>query len=236
MRVLGIETATPVCSVALVDGMRLLGEYSVNAGRTHSQRLMPMISALLSEAGLTREDLDGVVVSRGPGSYTGLRIGLTTGKALAFALQRPIAGVPTLEALAHNLSGTGALVCPVLDAKRGEVYTALYQTAGETPETVETPRGVGLRVWLEQLSGRKGQFVFGGDGAEIHRETILEVLGSRARLAPPHSRLPRAASVADLGRRRLEAGGGDDAFGLNPLYLRRSEAEILWDKRHGGRG
>ena len=234
MRVLGIETATPVCGVALVDGTKLLGEYSVNAGRTHSQRLMPMVSALLAEAGLTRDGLDGVAVSRGPGSYTGLRIGLTTGKALAFALGKPIAAVPTLEALAHNLSGTGALVCPVLDAKRGEVYTGLYRTDGRRPETVEPPRAVDLRAWLERLSDAEGEFIFCGDGADTHWKLILEALGSRAGLAPLHSRLPRAASVAELGRSRIETGGSEDVFGLNPLYLRRSEAEILWEKRHGG--
>lgn len=224
MLVLGLDSATQVAGVALIDGNRLVAELFFNTRKNHSQRLLPLIAALLREAGFKLADLDGLAVALGPGSFTGLRIGLATVKGLAHAAQKPVAGIPTLDGLAWNAWEVPGLVCPVLYARRQEVYTALYRwQEGElcrlTPYQALDPYSL-----VDLLKSYTMPVYFLGDGVIPYWE-VWQQLGTRARFLPSTSTLPRAAQIARLGRERLLAGKEDDLFQLKPLYLRPSPAE-----------
>jgi tRNA threonylcarbamoyladenosine biosynthesis protein TsaB len=222
MKLLAVESATLSGGVALLDGDRLLGEITLNIAITHSERLMSAVDRLLGDCGLAPADLDGLAVSVGPGSFTGLRVGLATVKALAMALDLPVAPVPTLDALAARLPFADAPVCPILDARKGEVYLSLYRwrrnsMAREWDYLAMTPEAAA--AWLEP------PVILLGDGVEACRPW-LDRLGAGAQVAPAAQRLPSAGAVAGLGLAMLAAGGGVRAEALAPLYLRPSEAEL----------
>ncbi len=230
MLILGLDTTTRACSVALVRDEQLIGEYTQNIQRTHSQRLLPLVDAIFRDCTLEREEIGGIAVAVGPGSFTGLRIGVSTARALAQGLGVPAAGISTLEALAEQAFCPGILVCPLLDARREQVYTALYRRAADPPyHLVEmiAPVVTALPLFLEQLATRKEKVLFLGEGVTVHAGSIDRVLARRAIIPPAPLRLNRAALVAVCGSRRL---GGCSAAGqtyhrLYPLYLRRPEAE-----------
>lgn len=230
MIILGLDTSTRVCTVAVLKDGRLLVELSEASGKTHSQRLMPLVDQAIRESGISKDDLDGIAVGTGPGSFTGLRIGLAAAKGLGYAQGKPVIGVPTLDSMAHNLAPWRGLSSPVLDAKRGEVYAALYR--GGLP--VIGVDLVPLSEWLKQLGETAEPVVFLGDGAEMHRTTIAAALGDRSVFTGAGMAWPRGSSVADLGHRGLLEGRGADPFELSPIYLRPSQAEILWEKNRGG--
>lgn len=219
MLILGIDTAASGCGVALTEGETPLVECVERVGRTHSARLMPLVEAALDAAGRGRADVEGIAVTVGPGSHTGLRIGLATAKALAFGLGVPAAGVGTLEALAYGAGPRPGLVCPLLDARRGRVYTALYRWEDGRLSEVEGPRLAEAADWFAGLAGRNRDVLFTGDGVAVHGPAAAEIVGARAALAPPFAAGVRPAAVAALGFRRLarEPRGGPEA--LVPLYL-----------------
>lgn len=216
MLTLGFDTATAACTVALVEDGRLLVELTVINPRIHSTRLLPLIDQALQEAGRRKQDLAGVACGVGPGSFTGLRIGLSTAKAIAFALGLPCAPVVTLQAMAHTLGPGAGWVAPVLDARRGEVYTALYRDG----EEVLPPRQVPLSAWVAEVDARRegAPVAFPGDVAD-------ERLPAWARPVPGPLRLPRGWAVAALGEALLRAGGGVAPGDVRPLYLRKTEPE-----------
>jgi len=232
MRILGIDTATSCGGIGLIDDDAVVAEYAFDHEETPSARLVSAIRALLKEARLDLGGIDGIAVSLGPGSFTGLRVGLSAVKGLALALEKPVAGVPTLDALAAQLPPTTSHICPLVDARKGEVYTALYKQGGNgnveqlTPYQVLPPARL-----LEELPLRETVFV--GDGVEVYGELIVERLGDKALFAPPHLRYLRGTTVAKLGLQRLAHGGGDDIASLAPIYVRPSDAEITWAKAHG---
>ncbi len=220
MRLLAVDTSTLAGGVALLDGDRLRAEYLLDVTATHSERLMPAIDRVLADAGWAPENLEALAVAVGPGSFTGLRIGLAAVKGLALALGLPIAAVPTLDAMAEALPFAGLPVCPVLDARKGEVYGCLYRWDG----------GRMRREWEyvalapDALAARLTEpVILLGDGASLIRSP-------HARLAPPHRRVPSPAAVALLGRARLAEAQIVAAGELVPIYLRPSEAEL---KRRG---
>ncbi|MHB8946055.1 MAG: tRNA (adenosine(37)-N6)-threonylcarbamoyltransferase complex dimerization subunit type 1 TsaB [Bacillota bacterium] len=230
MIVLGLETATNVCGVALVDDDRVLAEFSTSGRLTHSQRLMPLVEQALNEAGIGRGQLDGIAVSAGPGSFTGLRIGLATAKGLGYALDRPVLPVPTLDALAFNAWAWPGLICPLLDARKDQVYAALYR--GNPPAGGRSTRRLGgywamdLGSLLERLSAFNDPVLFLGDALPRYGPGIVERLGAKAHFAPASGRFPRAAAVAELGHGRLAAGRRPGAAAARPIYVRQSEAEV----------
>ncbi|MBI3635072.1 MAG: tRNA (adenosine(37)-N6)-threonylcarbamoyltransferase complex dimerization subunit type 1 TsaB [Candidatus Rokubacteria bacterium] len=221
MRILAVETSTPAGGVALLDGDRVVGEYLLDVRVTHSERLMPAIDRLLADAGWRPRDLQGLAVASGPGSFTGLRIGIAAVKGLGLALGIPIAAVPTLDALAARVPFAALPVCPVVIARRTEVFCSLYRWE----------RSAFAREWdylaltPDELSRRLTQpVILVGDGA-----ATLAV--PQARLAPPAQRAPSPVTVGTLGLVRLRAGETVSAADLVPFYLTPSEAEL---KRRGG--
>jgi len=223
MRILAVETSTLAGGAALLDGERLLGEYTLNIRATHSERLMAAVDRLLYDCGWAPADLQAVAVAIGPGSFTGLRIGLSAVKGLALALGIPIVPVPTLDALAATLPFAVHPVCPVLDAKKGEVYACLYHWA----------EGAMVRDWEylalapEALCDRlAGPVIFVGDAVDTLGGLFSARLGANARFAPAGRRLPSPWCVGALGHALLLAGRTVDAAALTPFYLRPSEAEL----------
>ena len=222
MKLLAVESATLSGGVALLDGDRLLGEITLNIAITHSERLMSAVDRLLADCGLAPADLGGLAVSVGPGSFTGLRVGLATVKALAMALDLPVAPVPTLDALASRLPFADAPVCPILDARKGEVYLSLYRWRGDSMAREWDYLALAPEAAAARL---EPPVILLGDGVEACRPW-LDRLGAGARVAPAAQRLPSAAAVAGLGLAVLAGGGGVSAEALAPLYLRPSEAEL----------
>lgn len=216
MRVLALETSTLAGGVALVDGERLVAEYVLDVSVTHSERLMAAVDRVLGDARWAPRDLEGLAVSIGPGSFTGLRIGVSTVKGLAVALGIPIAAVPTLDAMAAAVPWARWPVCPVLQARRDEVYVSLYRHDGD-----------GLRREWEYLALSAGELatrfteptLLIGDGAD-------SVHSTQARRLPPPRRVPSPACVAILGRERLRLGDTVGAAEITPFYLRPSQAEL----------
>jgi tRNA threonylcarbamoyladenosine biosynthesis protein TsaB len=232
MKVLGIETATKTGGVAIISEGGILAEYTLNIEITHSERLMATVDRVLRDTGITLADIDGFAVSIGPGSFTGLRIGVATVKGLAFTTGKPVAAVPTLEALAWNLPQAGHPVCPLLDAKKHEVYAALYRYQNSSLEEVLPAAVLPIATLAESITG---QTVFTGEGAAVFREELLALLGDQASFAPLSALVPSAASVAEIGLLRLLHGGGTNPDDLAPLYIRRPEAEIAWERRQQSR-
>jgi tRNA threonylcarbamoyladenosine biosynthesis protein TsaB len=234
MLILAVETSTRTGSVALVEtplhedgsfsGEKILGEYTLNVAGTHSERLMPSIHSLLQEASLSIDDVQAIALALGPGSFTGLRIAVSTVKGLAYALRVPVAGIPTLDALAHNVQFASWPICPILDARKKEVYAALY--CGNGNGGLEKIGGDWVLAPEDLCSRISEKTIFLGNGTEVYGEFLREKLGSRALFAPPELSLPRAVNVARLGLVKFKKSLTLDLFSFTPTYIRRSEAEI----------
>ena len=193
MKILAIDTSALTATAAIISDGTLLGEMSITTKLTHSQTIMPMIDELLKKVSLDISDIDLFACSEGPGSFTGLRIGIGTIKGLAYGLGKPVVGVSTLEALAHNISYTDFLIAPIMDARRGQVYNAVYKYEGEKLVCVTEPRALSVEELCEELTEKT---IFVGDGVKVYKEKIAELLGEKAFFAPPQNQLQRAGSVA----------------------------------------
>jgi tRNA threonylcarbamoyladenosine biosynthesis protein TsaB len=234
--ILGLDTTTLACSTALLRDDLLLAEFTLNIKKTHSERLMPLIDALLRECAVEREQLQAVAAAAGPGSFTGIRIGLATARGLAQGLAIPAVGVSTLEALAEAVIVPEALVCPLLDARRSQVYTALYRrepVPGQGLELLIPPVAVELSILVTRLSKYNQPIVFTGEGLQSYSEYLTKTMGNRAILADAPLRLNRAGLVAWHGRRLLAAHAELSYRELQPFYLRRPEAERLAETEKG---
>ena len=211
-----------------MEGEFLLAEQTLNVGKTHSERLMPLVDGVLRASGIQREQLQVIAVAAGPGSFTGIRIGVATARALAQGLSIPAVGVSTLEAMAEAVHLPGALVCPLLDARRNQVYTALYQRSGGGAAGLELlvpPAAVELEPFVGRLRQHRRQIVFTGEGLETYGRYLEETMGEQAVILPPPLRICRAALVAYCGGRMLQDRPGLSYRELLPVYLRRPEAE-----------
>jgi len=233
MIILGIETSTRTGSVAIAEEEEIIAEYTLNIKETHTSRLMPAIDHILKDAHLTIQQMDAVAVSLGPGSFTGLRIGVATAKGLCLALRKPLIGIPTLDAFAHNICYTSHLICPLLDARRGEVYTALYRWRLPVGRhELEKLTGDMVLPLEELLSKINVPTIFVGDVFDGYRSLVEKAIPGKASFAPPYSSLPRAANVAVLGLRKLKSGEETDLQDIEPLYVRRPEAEVKWKEKY----
>jgi len=219
--VLGIETATSQGGVAVAAGGEVLGELQIRNPRSHSERLLPAVETLLGAAGLEPASLAAIAVSIGPGSFTGLRIGVAAAKGLAFSLDLPLYGLPTLEVLAANAGPAAATVCAVIDARRGEVFTALYRRRGSNLVKSRKERILAPDKLAASLPG--GTVLCGEPPPSLR--SALSRKGSDIVLAPPELAYPRAAVVALRGMEALVEGRAAEGPGLTPFYLRPSDAE-----------
>ncbi len=228
MIVLGIETSTMIEGVAVVEDDRVLAEHRCDAGSTHAERLLPAILYTLGTASLTLQDVQGLAVSIGPGSFTGLRIGLSTAKGICLARAIPMAAVPTLDALAYLLPFCPYQVCPILDARRKQVYTAFYHTGDGVPHRLTDYQAIAPLLLLEEITEPT---VFLGDGVMAYRELIETHLGPNAHFAPGHLLMPTGTSVALLGQKMLNDGAQADFRHIEPIYLRKSDAELKLEEK-----
>ncbi len=236
MKILAVEAAANVCSVALIEDARLLGELTVNNKKTHSQVLMPMIESLLAQCSMDMDAVDALAVSSGPGSFTGLRIGVASVKGLAYAANKPIYGVSTLEAMAYRLPHCAGIVVPIMDARRGQVYCAAYAWEGSSLKTVLAPTAMAIEDLSLYLKELKQPCVFLGDGVPIHGMWLKENMGTYAQLAPVGAALQSASAVAAAAYNKAQAGvQADDFASLQPVYLRKSQAEREYDEKENRR-
>ena len=229
MKILALDSSALVASVALCEDETLLGEITLNNGNTHSETLLPMIEFLLSNASLTVNDIDLFAVSNGPGSFTGVRIGVATVKGLAFGTEIPCIGVSTLEALAHRLASEDGLICPVMNARRKQVYTALFRAENGTLTRLMPDSAIAITELDERLSAYSSPVRLVGDGYEITEPLLTHPI----RPVAPYFRSQNAYSVAQIARLKYlpEAVASDTA--LSPVYLRLSQAERERAERHG---
>ncbi len=230
MPILAIETATMVSSVALSTENRLLGEIILQTRLTHSEILMPHIEKLLLMTKTEKKDLDAIAVSIGPGSFTGLRIGLAAAKSMAYVLNIPLIGISTMDALAAQYPVPNLYVVPALDAQKGNVYTSLYEWAQGSLCQKDEIRVSPFTEVLEACKQMDKKVVLVGDIAQKYGQEIKEA-GDPVFAAPPYLIMPRAATLADLAWKRLQDNKVDSVMNLEPVYVRRSEAEVLWEKR-----
>jgi len=224
MNILGIDTATRVCSVAVTRDGVVVGEANIDAGVTHSQKLLVTMEQVLREAGLGKDEIDLVGISMGPGSFTGLRIGLATAEAFAYARKLPLHGVDTLMGLACNCREEGRLLSPVIDAQKGNYYQALYQWQGGVLTCVAPTEIVTVEKLLARIQDRECLLL--GECSK------LKDLPGNIEVAAEGIRMPMARSICYLSQRDFDKEQDKKIFGLEPYYIRRSEAEELWEQLH----
>ena len=223
MKVLAIDTSSPAGSVAIASGGDLAAELLLNVDYTHSRRLMRDVDLMLKAVGEEVRHMDGFALTLGPGSFTGLRIGVATVKGMAMVADRPVAGVVTLDALAQNLYATSAPVWVVTDARKGEVFAARYEPGPEGMARTGELLLLAPHALAERI---RGPAIFLGSGVALCETVLRERLGEQALFAPPHLWHLRAAVVAALGARKLQQGDTEDLATFGPLYIRPSEAEL----------
>ncbi len=224
MTALAIDSSGNVASVAILDGNELLAEYSINYKKTHSQTLLPMIDQVVKMTEMDLEKLDMIAVSSGPGSFTGLRIGSATAKGLGLALDKPLVAVPTLEGLAYRLKGVKEMVCPMMDARRNQVYTGLYSVS-DGLKVVAGQRAVPVEDMLDIVNQQGEETVFLGDGAAAYNRIIKDMVKVPYRFAPANMLLQSAAAVAIRGTELFLQGKTVSSDDFKPEYLRLSQAE-----------
>lgn len=229
MKILGLDSSGLVASAAIVEDGILLAEYTTNYKKTHSQTLLPMLDEIRNMIDLDMGSIDAIAIAAGPGSFTGLRIGAATAKGLGLALEKPLVEVSTLEGLAYNLCGTTQLVCPLMDARRNQVYTGVYEfrkeESGYRLHVVEEQCAVDISIILEKLNVLGREVVFLGDGVPVYADRIKELLTVPYTFAPANNNRQRAASVAALGAVCFAEGKTVTAAEHQPEYLRKSQAE-----------
>jgi tRNA threonylcarbamoyladenosine biosynthesis protein TsaB len=230
MKIIGIESSGLVAGVALWEDGVLLGESMTNCKKTHSQTLLPQLERMLAEAGVKPAEADAIAVASGPGSFTGLRIGSATAKGLGLAIGKPLVEVPTLEGLAYNLWGAEGIVCPMMDARRSQVYTGAYAfprgaDGSITLETVIPGSAIAAAEAAERLNALGRPVILLGDGVDVSRELLESILTVPHTYAPAHMNRQRAGSIAALGAIYLAEGRGISPDDHAPDYMRKSQAE-----------
>lgn len=236
MKILGIDSSGLVASVAVVEEEQMLAEYTVNYKKTHSQTLLPMLDAIGKMTDLDLNTIDAIAVAGGPGSFTGLRIGSATAKGLGLALDKPIVSVPTVDGLAYNLFGTDQLVCPMMDARRSQVYTGVYEFQGRDLKALIPQKAEAVERMAEELNQMNRGVILLGDGIPVYRGLLESLLKVPFQFAPAHMNKQRAGAVAVLGARYLAEGRIQSAAEHQPEYLRMSQAERERKEKNGSAG
>ena len=225
MRILALDSSGLVASVAIMEAEQTIAEYTVNYKKTHSQTLLPMLDEIVKMTEMDLNTIDAIAIAGGPGSFTGLRIGSATAKGLGLALGKPLIHVPTLEGLACNLYGCSSLICPIMDARRNQVYTGVYRLSEDEFQVVKEQTAIDVTVLAEQLNALGEAVTFLGDGVPIYREQLEEKLTVPFTFAPANMNRQRAASVGLRGFQYYREGRIETAAEHQPDYLRVSQAE-----------
>ncbi|OPJ56031.1 tRNA (adenosine(37)-N6)-threonylcarbamoyltransferase complex dimerization subunit type 1 TsaB [Alkalithermobacter paradoxus] len=229
MKILGIDTSSQVATVAIMDEDKLIAEYTINYKKNHSENLMPMISEIFRSCDMKVDDIDLIGVCIGPGSFTGLRIGVATAKAIAHVRNIPIAPVNSLEALAFNMNFSKGIICPIIDAQRSDVYTSKYTWESNTLVSIEEMSVKNIDDLIDELNDRYDEIVLLGEGVDIHREK-LNKLGN-IYIAPNSHKLSKASSVCQIALQKYESGDTLDYKKVEPLYIRKSQAEVQYEEK-----
>ncbi|MBQ9609261.1 MAG: tRNA (adenosine(37)-N6)-threonylcarbamoyltransferase complex dimerization subunit type 1 TsaB [Lachnospiraceae bacterium] len=235
MKILGFDSSGMVASVAVMQDDIIVAEYSVNYKKTHSQTLLPMLDEVVKMTELDLDEVDAIAVAAGPGSFTGLRIGMATVKGFGLALDKPVIAVPTCHALAYNLWGSDRIICPILDARRNQVYTALYEFADNELMCIKEQEAMDICDIIEHINDIGKEVIFLGDGVPVFKSVIEDKMRAKALFAPAHLSRQRASAVAALGRIYYERGEYESADDVKPIYLRKSQAEREREEKDGSR-
>jgi len=228
MRILALDTATKICSVAILDDQSILAEAASVSTQTHAIHLIEMIHKVVGMAGLALSEIEGFAVGRGPGSFTGLRIGISTIKALSVATGKPVVGVSNLDALAMQAAASGAMICPLMDARKGEVYFSRYRCENGNLQKIVPARVAPLD---EALAAIQTACVFIGEAARIYRKKISEKVGPYASFAVPDQNIIRASTIARLSLNRFRQANTDNIILLVPDYIRKSDAQLGFGRK-----
>ncbi len=230
MNVLAFDTATPVTSVAVASDGVILSEISITGDKAQMERLMPMIDAALGEAGMNIADIGGVAVGTGPGLFTSLRIGVVTANTLSQALRAPVVGVSSLDALAHAVAGRNGMIVAAIDARRGEVFAAMYKTSGGRIKTTAAVRLAKPDELADDLAGRLDAFTLVGNGFATYDTVFKDAMGIRFQTVSPELMFPRASSIAELAATTLAHMPADESCLVAPVYIRQPDADELIKK------
>ncbi len=229
MKLIALDSSGLVASVAVVEDDILIAEYTIQYKKTHSQTLLPMLEEVRNMIELDLQEVDAVAVAAGPGSFTGLRIGSATAKGLSFAMEKPVVAVPTVDGLAYNLYGTDKVVCPIMDARRSQVYTGIYEFLREGEKyclnIIKRQCAVAFDEIAQALNELGREVIFLGDGVPVFRERMKEIMQVPYTLAPAHMNRQRAASIGALGSVYYAQGRFVSGEAFVPEYLRLSQAE-----------
>ena len=225
MKILALDSSGLVASVAVLEDEAMIAEYTVNYKKTHSQTLLPMIDEIAKMINLDLATIDAIALMAGPGSFTGLRIGAATAKGLGLALDKPLVAVPTLAALAYNLYDTLSLVCPLMDARRNQVYTGVYYFAEGQMQTLKAQCAQDIEETIAYLNSVKRPVIFLGDGVPVYRDVINEKMEVDYSFAPAHLSRQRAGALGSLAKIYYAQGETISANDYRPDYLRLSQAE-----------
>ena len=224
MRILALDSSGLVATVAIVEDDQTIAEYTVNYKKTHSQTLLPMLDEIVKMTEFDLETIDAIAVAGGPGSFTGLRIGSATAKGLGLALDKPLVHVPTVDGMAYNLFGCAGLICPMMDARRNQVYTGIYRFE-QGFEIVEEQMAISVQELIEKLNAHGEKVTFLGDGVPVYEGQLKEGLTVPYDFAPAHVNRQSAAAVGALGMKYIAEGKTETAREHQPDYLRVSQAE-----------
>lgn len=230
MTILTIDTSTNILGVSLLQDDYVMGEVITNVKKDHSTRLMPAIVSLMEDVQVEPEQLTSIVVGKGPGSYTGIRIGVSTAKSLAWALNKPIIGVSSLQGLIYNARYFTGLICPFFDARRQNVYTSLYESNNNKFKQIESDMHVSMEEWLQKLANLDEQILFLSPHIAMYEEMIFNIIGEQAIIPNKSFHYIRPANLYDASLNQAE----DHVHLLTPNYIRLAEAELNWLKRQEG--
>lgn len=225
MKILALDTSGLAASVALVDEAKTIAEFTINYKKTHSQTIMPMIETLKNMIELELNTIDYIAIASGPGSFTGLRIGAATAKGLAHGLNKKIIPVPTLDGLSYNIFGTNKIICPIMDARRNEVYSSFYTFESQELKRLTDYLAEPIESIIYKALEFKTSVIFLGDAVQIHKTLLKKELGKYCLIAPPSCNMQRAASIGSLAFDLINKGVVLDYSEFFPFYIRKSQAE-----------
>lgn len=225
MKILAFDSSGLVASVAILEEEQLIAEYTLNYKKTHSQTLLPMLDEIVKMTELDLNEIDAIAVAAGPGSFTGLRIGSATVKGLGLALNKPIVSVPTLEGIAYNLYGTDALICPMMDARRKQVYTGLYEFNGKKFQIIADQTACPVEEILDRCNEFGRKVIFLGDGVPVYQDMIKDKIQVEYDFAPAHMNRQRAGALGMRAFDYIREEKLESAAEYAPVYLRKSQAE-----------